>query len=106
MFDASYYARQGPEAHLAATSGSIETNTSIHMKALAMKYLNDDQLADMAMQKTRPNTFKQPPSNTNMSFATMHYLQRYHLLPGNNSSPMKGITFFLSFFFFFKYNVI
>lgn len=91
VFDA-YYARQGPEAHLAATSGSFETNTSMHMNALAMKYLNDEQLAEMAPQQPRPGAFKQMPNNVqnaNMSFATLHYLQRYQLL-GTNSAPVRG----------------
>ncbi|XP_016842304.1 uncharacterized protein LOC100680010 [Nasonia vitripennis] len=92
MFDASYYARQGPEAHMATTSGGIETNTSIHMKALAKKYLNEEQLADMATQKSRVGGLKTGPNNvqnSNMSFATMHYLQRYQLLPGNNPVPAR-----------------
>ncbi|XP_058797757.1 GATA zinc finger domain-containing protein 14-like [Phymastichus coffea] len=92
VFDASSYQRQGPETHFATASASIETNTSMHMKALAMKYFNDEQLADF--QKSRSGTMKHSSSgmqNTNMSFATMHYLQRYHLLPGTNSSPKKEI---------------
>ncbi|XP_014220460.1 uncharacterized protein LOC106648243 [Trichogramma pretiosum] len=86
LFDAAYYASQGHDAHMAATS--IETNTSMHMKALAMKYLNEEQLVDM--QKQRVNVMKQAPAsiqNSNMSFATMHYLQRYQLLPGGKEPP-------------------
>jgi hypothetical protein len=69
------------------------------MKALAMKYLNDDQLAEIAFQKPRLGNLKQGNNNiqnTNMSFATMHYLQRYHLLPGTNSNPIQGTVFKIS----------
>ncbi|KAJ8682397.1 hypothetical protein QAD02_018189 [Eretmocerus hayati] len=93
VFDTSYYPKQGPETHMAATtSASIETNTSMHMKALAMKYLNEEQLTDFTGQKSRPHMMKQIPNNvqsSNMSFATMHYLQRYHLLPGPNPAMAK-----------------
>ncbi|XP_011498138.1 PREDICTED: uncharacterized protein LOC105362396 [Ceratosolen solmsi marchali] len=91
-FDTSYYSRQIPDTHVVTTSASIETNTSLHMKALAMKYLNDEQLGDIAFQKPRLPNLKQGHNNiqnTNMSFATMHYLQRYHLLPGTNSNHIQ-----------------
>ncbi|XP_014206583.1 myb-like protein P [Copidosoma floridanum] len=94
MFDASYYPKQAPLEAQIATSSSVETNTSMHMKALARKYFNEEPLSEAAVQKTQTGALMQTSSlqNTNMSFATMHYLQRYHLLPGNNSNPAKEMV--------------
>jgi len=65
-----------------------ETNTSMHMKALALKYLNDEQLADIAWHKQESSSLKHlmlsNMQGTNMSLATMRYLERYQLLPGKN----------------------
>lgn len=76
-----------------ATSASIETNTSMYINALAMKYVKEEQVADLAMPKPRFNQTKQVPyniQNTNMSFASMQYLQRYNLIPGVNPNVIKG----------------
>lgn len=70
------------------TSVVNETNTSMHMKALALKYLGDDELTDIALHKQGSSSLKQlmvsNMQGTNMSFATMRYLERYQLLPGRN----------------------
>lgn len=59
-----------------------------------MKYLTDQQLSELALQKPKSEALKQMMysniQGTNMSFATMHYLQRYHLLPGSNANNLAG----------------
>lgn len=83
-----------------ATSGITETNTSMHMKALALKYLSDEQLAELTTQKQGSTSLKQVMlsnmQGTNLSFATMRYLERYQLLPGKNNVQIegKGFVFF------------
>lgn len=71
-----------------AASVVNETNTSMRMKALALKYLGDDQLTDIALHKQGSSSLKHlmlsNVQGTNMSFATMRYLERYQLLPGRN----------------------
>lgn len=89
-FDSSFYPRLDYQANITrATSGITETNTSMHMKALALKYLSDEQLAELAVQKQGSASLKQVMlsnmQGTNMSFATMRYLERYQLLPGKNN---------------------
>ena len=73
----------------------------MQMRALAMKYLTDEQLADSASQKPKPDVLKQmmcsDMQGTNMSFATMRYLQRYHLLPGSQALPNQGKSINLLF---------
>ncbi|XP_015602764.1 uncharacterized protein LOC107271364 [Cephus cinctus] len=93
-FDSSYYPRLDYRANLAqATSAISETDTSMQMKALALKYLSDEQLADLALQKQAPGTLKHlllsNVQGTNMSFATMRYLERYQLLQGKNGDTGK-----------------
>ena len=65
------------------------------MKALALKYLSDEQLADLAVQNqgNGPATKNKNIGNvhsTNMSMATMNYLQRYCLATGTNSPHNEG----------------
>ncbi|OAD58067.1 hypothetical protein WN48_00867 [Eufriesea mexicana] len=73
-----------------------ETNTSMHMKALALKYLTDDQLAELAVQRQSSTSVKHlmvsNVQGTNMSFATMRYLERYQLLPGKNNIQAEDIS--------------
>lgn len=61
----------------------------MHMKALALKYLNDEQLADIALHKQESSSLKHfmlsNMQGTNMSLATIRYLERYQLLPGKNN---------------------
>ncbi|XP_032676014.1 uncharacterized protein LOC116846385 [Odontomachus brunneus] len=88
-FDSSYYPRLDRQANMMhATSVVNETNTSMHMKALALKYLGDDELTDIALHKQGSSSLKHlmlsNMQGTNMSFATMRYLERYQLLPGRN----------------------
>ena len=63
-----------------------DTNTSMKIKALALKYLNDEQLTDIAVQRQRTEALKQVVmsnvDDTNLSMATMKYLQKYQLLQG------------------------
>lgn len=78
-----------------ATSTMSETDTSMHMNALALKYLSDEQLGELALQKHSAETLKHlmvsNVQGTNMSFATMRYLERYQLLPTNNNpQPQPG----------------
>ncbi|KAK2579381.1 hypothetical protein KPH14_003245 [Odynerus spinipes] len=93
-FDSSFYPRLDYQANITrATSGITETNTSMHMKALALKYLSDEQLAELAVQKQGSASLKQVMlsnmQGTNMSFATMRYLERYQLLPGKNNAQIE-----------------
>ncbi|XP_076620788.1 uncharacterized protein LOC143341672 [Colletes latitarsis] len=88
-FDLSFYPRLDYQANVAHTSTVNETNTSMHMKALALKYLSDEQLAELAVQRQGSASVKHlmvsNVQGTNMSFATMRYLERYQLLPGKNT---------------------
>ncbi|KAG7211294.1 hypothetical protein KM043_010594 [Ampulex compressa] len=90
-FDSSFYPRLDCQANVTQTTSAInETSTSMHMKALALKYLSDEQLAELAMQKQGSASLKHMMlsnvQGTNMSFATMRYLERYQLLPGKNNA--------------------
>ena len=72
-----------------------ETNTSMHMKALAMKYLKEEQVCDSMQQKQRRGALKNlmlsnVQGTSNMSFATMRYLQRYQLLPESMNAYIEG----------------
>ncbi|XP_034184324.2 uncharacterized protein LOC117606217 [Osmia lignaria lignaria] len=96
-FDLSFYPRLDYQANMTqATSAVNETNTSMHMKALALKYLTDEQLAELAVQKQGSTSLKHlmvsNMQGTNMSFATMRYLERYQLLPGKNSVQAEDIN--------------
>jgi len=66
----------------------------MRMKALALKYLSDEQLADLALHKQESSSLKHVllsnMEGTNMSFATMRYLERYQLLPGKNGAQIEG----------------
>jgi hypothetical protein len=66
----------------------------MRMKALALKYLSDEQLADVALHKQETSSLKHVllsnMEGTNMSFATMRYLERYQLLPGKNGAQVEG----------------
>ncbi|KZC09418.1 SCL-interrupting locus protein like protein [Dufourea novaeangliae] len=89
-FDSSFYPRLDYQANMTqATSAVNETNTSMHMKALALKYLTDEQLSELAVQRQGSASVKHlmlsNVQGTNMSFATMRYLERYQLLPGKNN---------------------
>lgn len=71
----------------AQTNAAGETNTSMKMQALAMKYLDDNELAgfaEFAIQKQQNKSWKQMMNNgdeNNFSIATMKYLQKYQILP-------------------------
>ncbi|XP_043476200.1 uncharacterized protein LOC122507516 [Leptopilina heterotoma] len=86
-FDTSYYSRLNPEINMVQGSSIMtETSTSMHMKALAMKYLKEEQISDAVQQKQKRDALSNlmvsnVQGTTNMSFATMRYLQRYQLLP-------------------------
>ncbi|XP_011634806.1 LOW QUALITY PROTEIN: uncharacterized protein LOC105425647 [Pogonomyrmex barbatus] len=95
-FDSSYYPRLDCQANMIhSTSVVNETNTSMHMKALALKYLSDEQLADIALHKQESSSLKHfmlsNMQGTDMSFATMRYLERYQLLPGKNNQ-IEGVN--------------
>ncbi|XP_012284010.1 uncharacterized protein LOC105701664 isoform X2 [Orussus abietinus] len=94
-FDSSYYPRLDYRASVPqGTSAIAESNSSMHMKALELKYLSDEQLAEIAMQKQGAGTLKHLTlsnvQGTNMSFATMRYLERYQLLPGKMNAQNEG----------------
>lgn len=93
-FDLPFYPRLDYQTNMTqATSAVNETNTSMHMKALALKYLTDEQLAELAVQRQGASVNHLMVSNlqgTNMSFATMRYLQRYQLVPGKNNIQTEG----------------
>ncbi|KYM80805.1 Fibroblast growth factor receptor 3 [Atta colombica] len=77
-FDSSFYPRFDHQANMThATSAVNETNTSMHMKALALKYLSDEQLTDIAWHKQESSSLKHfmlsNMQGTNMSLATMPY---------------------------------
>lgn len=89
-FDSSFYPRLDRQANMVHTRSVVtDTNTSMHMKALALKYLSDEQLADIALHKQESSSLKHlllsNMEGTNMSYATMRYLERYQLLPGKNN---------------------
>ncbi|XP_015183471.1 PREDICTED: uncharacterized protein LOC107070101 isoform X2 [Polistes dominula] len=89
-FDSSYYPRLDFQPNITrATSGITERNTSMHMEALALKYLSNEQIAELTTQKQGSTSLKQVMlsnmQGTNLSFATMRYLERYQLLPGKNN---------------------
>lgn len=72
-----------------------ETSTSMHMKALAMKYLKEEQISDGMQQKQKRDALtnvmvSNVQGTTNMSFATMRYLQRYQLLPESMNGLIEG----------------
>lgn len=93
-FDLSFYPRLDYQTNMTQTTSAVnETNTSMHMKALALKYLSDEQLAELAVQRQSSSLQHLMVSNvqgTNMSFATMRYLERYQLLPGKNNIQVEG----------------
>lgn len=93
-FDSAYYPRLDYQTNMTqATSAVNETNTSMHMKALALKYLSNEQLAELAVQRQGASVKHLMVSNlqgTNMSFATMRYLERYQLVPGKNNIQIEG----------------
>lgn len=94
-FDSSFYPRLDCQANMIHTTSVVnETNTSMHMKALALKYLSDEQLADIALHKQESSSLKHlmlsNMQGTNMSLATMRYLERYKILPGKNNVPMES----------------
>ncbi|EZA58397.1 Fibroblast growth factor receptor [Ooceraea biroi] len=94
-FDSSFYPRLDRQANMIHASSVVnDTNTSMHMKALALKYLSDEQLADIALHKQESSSLKHVllsnMEGTNMSFATMRYLERYQLLPGKNNVQGDG----------------
>ncbi|XP_031840559.1 uncharacterized protein LOC116430481 [Nomia melanderi] len=96
-FDSSFYPRCDYQANMTqATSAVNETNTSMHMKALALKYLTDEQLSELAIQRQGSASVKHlmlsNVQGTNMSFATMRYLERYQLLPGKNNVQTEDIN--------------
>lgn len=96
-FDLSFYPRLDYQTNMTqATSAVNETNTSMHMKALALKYLTDEQLAELAIQRQGSASVKHlmvsNMQGTNMSFATMRYLERYQLLPGKNNACTEDIS--------------
>ncbi|XP_076172266.1 uncharacterized protein LOC143149079 isoform X2 [Ptiloglossa arizonensis] len=99
-FDLSFYPRLEYQANMTHTTSAVnETNTSMHMKALALKYLSDEQLAELAVQRQGSASVKHlmvsNVQGTNMSFATMRYLERYQLLPGKNNVQTEVIFFVL-----------
>ncbi len=67
-----------------------ESDLSIEVRSLQMKYLDDDQLAnsndDDRQSPTPPSTVRQSPQifDKNMSFATQKYFQKYNILSGYN----------------------
>ncbi|XP_072764546.1 uncharacterized protein [Anoplolepis gracilipes] len=94
-FDSSFYPRLDRQANMINTTSVVnETNTSMHMKALALKYLSDEQLADIAVHKQESSSLKSlmvsNMQGTNMSLATMRYLERYKILPGKNSIQVEN----------------
>ena len=67
-----------------------ENDLSIEVRSLAMKYLEDDQLA-VAIEYDRqsptpPSTVRQSPQtfDKSMSFATQKYFEKYGIVSGNN----------------------
>ncbi|CAD1472564.1 unnamed protein product, partial [Heterotrigona itama] len=95
-FDSSYYPRLDYQTNMTQTTSAVnETNTSMHMKALALKYLSNEQLAELAVQRQGASVKHLMVSNlqgTNMSFATMRYLERYQLVPGKNNIQIEDIN--------------
>nr|CAD7407760.1 unnamed protein product [Timema poppensis] len=94
-FDSVFYPRVGV---MAVNTESGESDSSLRINALALKYLKDEQLSEFARLSAgteAPDRLKDvtvynlATQTTNLSFATMGYLKRYHLLPGTGA-PIKG----------------
>lgn len=85
-FDSSIYPHLDHQANMTHATSVNETNTSMHMKALALKYFTDEQLTDIACHKQEsPSFMLGNMQGSDISLATMHYLKRYQLLPGKNN---------------------
>lgn len=75
-----------------------ESDLSIEVRSLQMKYLDDDQLAlanDYDRQSpTPPSTVRQSPQifDKNMSFATQKYFQKYNILTGFNRQQQNYLS--------------
>ena len=75
-----------------------DSECSMEMDVLAMKYLKDDQLAELARpgrRKSRHNTMPVTPSKSsvsNMSLTSRKYLERYGILDGDNQSAITAVT--------------
>ncbi|CAF1174960.1 unnamed protein product [Adineta steineri] len=76
--------------HISSSNQQSETDLSIEVRSLQMKYLDDDQLAianDYDRQPSTPSSIiSQSPQvfDKNMSFATQKYFQKYNILSGVN----------------------
>jgi hypothetical protein len=75
-----------------------ENDLSIEVRSLAMKYLEDDQLA-VAIEydrqsSTSPSTVRQSPQvfDKSMSFATQKYFEKYGILSGSNRQQQYYIS--------------
>ncbi|XP_063229924.1 uncharacterized protein LOC134535023 isoform X3 [Bacillus rossius redtenbacheri] len=86
----------GPLADPVAVNNSNESELSLRMNALALKYLKDDQLTEFARlsaggakgpERLQDVTvYGMATQTTNLSFATMRYLERYHLIPPSENA--------------------
>lgn len=61
-----------------------ETDISCAVQQLLMKYLPEDKLAKAINKPKQPLAKFTPPTNTEFSFATLQYMQKYNLI-GNKS---------------------
>ena len=76
--------------HRSLSNQQSENDLSIEVRSLAMKYLEDDQLA-VAIENDRhsptpPSTVRQSPQvfDKSMSFATQKYFEKYGIISGSN----------------------
>lgn len=81
--DNSYYPRLETDAYMAqGTSAMVETNASMRMKALEIKYLERDRLGHLAVENQDMNGAEDLINNMEggVSYSTVHYMQRYKIL--------------------------
>lgn len=77
-------------ASMHSSNQPSENDLSIEVRSLAMKYLEDDQLAVSIeydrQSPTPPSTVRQSPQafDKSMSFATQKYFEKYGIVSGNN----------------------
>ncbi|PNF14800.1 hypothetical protein B7P43_G07017 [Cryptotermes secundus] len=65
---------------------SSESDTSIHINALALKYLNHNEQGKQADRMQDVTFYNVAMKTTNLSLGTLKYLERYHLLPSQGDA--------------------
>ncbi|PSN32899.1 hypothetical protein C0J52_13329 [Blattella germanica] len=80
QFDSMHYPRLEMRP---LESENSECDNSLQINALAMKYMKEENFKETKLCNIS--------MKTNFSFATLRYLERYHLLPSNSQEGAQGI---------------